>query len=610
MKKYAFLTFHKDYHLFIEELRNLSVVHIVEKQQGFPEEESELFGWTNYGKRLKAVIKSLDIIKEDHDIKDLKPANLHVEGIQKLEEVENLFVERDQALHQRSATQKELERIAPWGDFQLEKLKKLEKAGLYIHFHTVSQSKFDENWVEEYNAIRINKAGSFIYFVTVTKESKFPDIEAEHVKPFEYSFSSLKAELDETDKNIRLLDERLQTIIREDFNTLLHTEKEINDHINWEKVLLNSESQAEDKLVLLEGYVPEANVQAVNEALEKRDVYFESSDVKPEDNPPVLLKNNRFARLFEVISNLYDRPSYHGFDLTAFYAPFYVIFFGLCVGDCGYGLVYVILSFFLRKAKGDFLKSASNLVLCLGIGTIIFGFISGTFFGVLISDQPWTWIDHFRGIILDSNQMFYFALILGVIQLTYAWIIKIITTIMRFGFVYTLDTLGWMIALWGNVAVYFLGSKGMISSSFQTVLFYIVNILGFSMMLFFNNPKKGIKGVPGSIGSGLWGLYNKLTGLLGDILSYIRLFALGISGAVLGLVFNQLAFSFAPDIIVLKQLVIVLILLFGHSINLFLCSLSGFVHPMRLTFVEFYNNAGFEGGGKPYNPFRKETKSY
>jgi V/A-type H+-transporting ATPase subunit I len=128
------------------------------------------------------------------------------------------------------------------------------------------------------------------------------------------------------------------------------------------------------------------------------------------------------------------------------------------------------------------------------------------------------------------------------------------------------------------------------------------------MMLFFNNPEKGLNGIFGSFGVGVWGLYGKISGLLGDILSYIRLFAVGITGAVLGLVFNKLAFSFAPDIIVAKQLVIVIILVVGHGVNIFLCSLGGFVHPMRLTFVEFYNNAGFEGGGKKYKPFRKNAE--
>ena len=103
------------------------------------------------------------------------------------------------------------------------------------------------------------------------------------------------------------------------------------------------------------------------------------------------------------------------------------------------------------------------------------------------------------------------------------------------------------------------------------------------------------------------------TGLLGDVLSYIRLFALGLSGGVMGLVFNELAINMGGDIgiPVVSQLVTVLILLFGHSINLFIAVLGSFVHPMRLTFVEFYKNAGFEGNGKKYRPFaryKEETK--
>lgn len=96
------------------------------------------------------------------------------------------------------------------------------------------------------------------------------------------------------------------------------------------------------------------------------------------------------------------------------------------------------------------------------------------------------------------------------------------------------------------------------------------------------------------------------TGLLGDTLSYIRLFALGLSSGILGSVFNSLAFGMAPDIPIVKQIVIVLILLIGHSINIFMSALGSLVHPMRLTFVEFYKNAGFAGGGREYTPFQRK----
>ena len=111
-----------------------------------------------------------------------------------------------------------------------------------------------------------------------------------------------------------------------------------------------------------------------------------------------------------------------------------------------------------------------------------------------------------------------------------------------------------------------------------------------------------------NIGVGLWDTYNMVTGFAGDLLSYIRLFALGLSSAILGLVFNSLAFDLAPDIPVLGWIITLIILVFGHGLNIFMASLGAVVHPMRLTFVEFYKNAGFAGGGKEYKPFSKISK--
>jgi V/A-type H+-transporting ATPase subunit I len=123
--------------------------------------------------------------------------------------------------------------------------------------------------------------------------------------------------------------------------------------------------------------------------------------------------------------------------------------------------------------------------------------------------------------------------------------------------------------------------------------------------MFFNSPGKN----PFiNFGLGLWGVYNMVTGLFGDILSYIRLFALGLSSAILGNVFNSLAFGMAPDIPVVGAIVTILILVAGHSINLFMAALGSLVHPMRLIFVEFYKNSGFIGGGKTYQPFEKKIK--
>jgi len=123
--------------------------------------------------------------------------------------------------------------------------------------------------------------------------------------------------------------------------------------------------------------------------------------------------------------------------------------------------------------------------------------------------------------------------------------------------------------------------------------------------MFYNNPDKNIFI---NFGGGLWSIYGMATGLLGDLLSYIRLFALGLTGGVLGGVFNQLAIELTSSLPwLIRWLPMLLILLLGHGINFGLCMISSFVHPMRLTFVEFFKNADFEGGGKAFTPFRKKA---
>jgi V/A-type H+-transporting ATPase subunit I len=172
------------------------------------------------------------------------------------------------------------------------------------------------------------------------------------------------------------------------------------------------------------------------------------------------------------------------------------------------------------------------------------------------------------------------------------------------GIRYSFSTIGWLVLILGSGIL--MGAKyaGWISQPAAGIVQNV--ILGVSGILIFllNHPKRNILV---NIGAGLWDAYGMVSGIFGDLLSYIRLFALCISGGILGFVFNKLASSLSPDNIILGPLVMIIILVIGHSINIFMCALGAFVHPMRLTFVEFFKNAGFTGGGKPYSPFVKHV---
>jgi V/A-type H+/Na+-transporting ATPase subunit I len=166
------------------------------------------------------------------------------------------------------------------------------------------------------------------------------------------------------------------------------------------------------------------------------------------------------------------------------------------------------------------------------------------------------------------------------------------------GFKYALSTIGWLLLIVGGAVLYVISNDA--NESIIKVATYVLLAISGILILFLNNPDKGILS---NFGVGIWDSYSMATGVLGDLLSYIRLFALGVSSAILGYVFNDLALQMSGDLPVVSQLIFVIIILIGHSLNLFVASLGAFVHPMRLTFVEFYKNAGFQGGGKAYTPF-------
>ena len=199
---------------------------------------------------------------------------------------------------------------------------------------------------------------------------------------------------------------------------------------------------------------------------------------------------------------------------------------------------------------------------------------------------------------LDSQQLFNLSLMIGAVQIVFGMMLKVANLWRQFGFAAALSTIGWLVAILGGGVCFWLSSSG-INAEYVT---YAVLIVAGLLIFVFNNVRRNVLI---NVGAGLWDTYNMLTGLLGDILSYIRLFALGISGSVLGLVFNDLAVNMSGDIPVLKQLIMLVILAFGHGINIFMSGLGAFVHPMRLTFVEFYKNSGFEGGGRKYNPLKR-----
>lgn len=596
MKKLTFLVYYKDYEPFLEHLRELGVVHIEEKQRGTVE-DAALQENLKLQSHLKATLKQIVLDGSVASIGQPDPER----GRAALEEMDLLSSEKVKLSQQMQSLKKEVEALEVWGDFEPQNISKLRDVGYQINFYICSEKQFKEEWIENYHATLINQIGSKIYFLTVTHKGVQPDIEVETAKLPSSSLSTLKKQIESINNQLDKVEEELRRVGNANYLSMQALQKELSSNSEFAKVVLNTEQYAENKLMMLQGWAPASLVPSVTDYLDKEDAYFEFTNPTPEDNVPILLNNKGLFRLFEPICKLYMLPKYNELDLTPFFAPFFMVFFGLCLGDSGYGLFMVLAVTLYRifaKNISASMKPILTLVQILGTSTFFCGLLTGTFFGFDIYGNDIPFFNKMRDLLyLDNQWMFNLSLILGAIQIIFGMVLKVANQIIQLGFKYAVATIGWIILLVSTALAYMLPSVMPMGGTAHLVVLAVAGV----MIFLFNSPGKNVFV---NIGLGLWDSYNMVTGLLGDILSYVRLFALGLSGGILASVFNSLAVGMSPDNAILGPIFMVLIFLIGHSINMFMNVLGAMVHPMRLTFVEFFKNSGYEGGGKEYKPFK------
>ena len=602
MTKLTMLIYHRDYNQFLNELREHGVVHVHAKKQTLQDENMK--AKMAEMKHVSNTIKLLEKINGQQSTDNRQQAlTTELRNAELISFIDSKFAEIDSIQQQIASLQKEDSAYNVWGNFPEEDIKKIQSNNWDLRFFSVPNSKYDEKWEQEFNAFLINEISGFKYFTTLTAKGKEVNIDAEKYHFPSMSKSEITAQIEELKNKLEEIRQYLSEVSADAIAKLNDYKIAVKDDADFYKVSEAANKLADDKIMMLEGWVPTEIEKDTISWLSEREIYFEATEPeKNVDNPPIKLKNRRFARLFEMIGNMYSIPTYWELDMTPFFAPFFVMFFGFCMGDLGYGALICIITLALilsRKLKG--MSDILWLGFFLGFGTVIMGTISGTFFGVpLLEVEGIPIVDKLKGIMFQPDGIysaFYVSLIIGVFQILFGMCLKIINQIKLFGFGAAVSTIGWVILLLGGIVTFLIDGIG--------IPFYACLGVGALLIYLLNGPLNSFVAPLKNIGSGLWDTYNMATGLLGDILSYIRLFALGLSGSILGLVFNDLAMNMKPDIPVLGTIVMLLILVFGHTMNIALSALSAFVHPMRLTFVEFYKNSGFVGGAKQYEPFKK-----
>ncbi len=593
MHKYAFLVYHVDYSAFLDQMKSLGVLHIIEsKNEPSPQMQDDL----RESQDLSRMISFL----ENRYVGDAQVVNHGAtDGRELMNAVKNTQGQLESLEQHKSVLEKELRQFEPWGNFSWESIEQLQEVGVDIRFFQCAASKYNAGWEDLLPISVVSDEKNYISFVVFLRESDvLPDMDAEEVKlPFK-SLAGIEMELrtviDEIAHQEKLLDQYAMSGI----DLLKAYQASLTDRLQTEMAVLHTSEKADGSLMQLEGFVPAPRVADVEAWLNKSGVVYLSSEAQKEDRPPILLKNGPFAKLFEPIGKLFALPAYMELDLTPFFAPFFLLFFGFCLGDAGYGLLFAIGATVARyKLKGS-MKPYMALLQWLGLSTVLFGALTGTFFGVKLINLEWPALNNLQQMMLSDDQMFNFALGLGFVQIIFGMILKGINQTIQDGFTYSFATWGWIVVIVSTAVMFALDQL------FGPLHLALLGISALGIFVF-NHPKRNVLV---NIGAGLWDSYNMVTGFAGDLLSYIRLFALGLSSGILGLVFNKLAFELSPDIPVLNVIITGLILIVGHGLNIFMSALGSFVHPMRLTFVEFFKNAGFAGGGKAYSPFQKSNQ--
>lgn len=600
MKKLSFLIHSKEYEQFLEHLRSLGIVHVIQKQQGTVQNQ-ELQEDLNLLARYKNAIRELESSAKNEPMRSGPNGTTKGFAFDTPAKVLERFdiLEADKVVQEQTlqALSRDRAQLLPWGDFEPSKVERLTAAGYNIRFYTCPLRAFNDEWTDKYGVVEIERDKQKVNFVTVTHNDVVPDIDAEQVQLPHMSLSAVEADIAKTKAAIDAIPAKFAQLAQVGIPVLEKAVRELESRIDFGRVKLTGEKLAADSLMLLEGWIPAADVDEVSKALDIKGVFFEVDDPQPDDDIPIQLSNNKFAKLFEPLTKLYMLPTYQELDLTLFFAPFFMLFFGLCLGDTGYGLLMIVaLPIFTKLFQLINPNFSKWLVVLFGASTMLCGLLSGTFFGFNMYDLDIPFVQKMKGILYtDNSTMFTVSLCIGVVQILFGMAIKAVNLSIQCGVKYALGTIGWLVLLI-TVGVSVLAGLELSNPVVMGIL-----IAAAVLIFLFNSPGKNPLL---NIGLGLWDTYNMATGLLGDVLSYVRLFALGLSGGILANVFNSMAVGMAPDNKVAGFIVMVLIFVIGHALNIFMNILGAIVHPMRLTFVEFFKNSGYTGGGTEYRPFR------
>jgi V/A-type H+/Na+-transporting ATPase subunit I len=507
---------------------------------------------------------------------------------------EELGQRENRLLSEISVLRKEREILEPWGDFDPKDIAAFRSKGLEVQFYRVSKKVFDTLSLDHVFCFITRQTEGEVAFTAMASspfdlgipEEKIP---AKSLSQIDRDIQSKQTELERITEEYKTLSEKVQALVE--------AEARLKDDYEYRRVLLNAGPALDNRLFVLTSWSPLSEEELIKKIGEGFTLGHFSEDPAEGEKVPVLLSNRPAFESGEDLVKVYSQPNYSDFDPSGLVLYIFAIFYGMIIGDAGYGLVSLALTAFLHwkvKSESPLWIRFRRLCYLLSFSVLFFGIISASYFGIFLRpENPLN-----KLLLLDlntkegQNQVMLISVIMGMIHISIALAIKFYRT-------RDLPTLGWIIVIWSG---YFLLSSKMGKGQDNPVAMYIA-IAGMALVVLFTSKSKNpivriLIGLNGALG---------VVQLLADCLSYMRLFALGLATMYMCQTFNMLAEMPYNGLPYIGFIPAVLILVFGHAINLLLGVMGGVVHGLRLNFLEWYRWC-FEGDGLPFRPFRKIAK--
>ncbi|MFN2310601.1 MAG: V-type ATP synthase subunit I [Spirochaetia bacterium] len=559
--------------------------------------------------RAKAVLPELES-QPARSTDDLAEANARTQQL--LQEIESRVERKRELDERREHLTREISRTQAWGDFNADDVRQLAEKGVQIRLYHADSEIFED--IPQKNVFVLSRTKTDVYFIQVDL-GHTPALSIDPVHLPEQGPSAMSKELSELANERSAIDGRLEEIAKE-LPVIEMSEQALLDELEYETTKAGMEDYG--PVAVVTGYVPGESLEHLQSLAQEQSWGLYARDPNPDEQPPTLVRNHPVVRMIQPVFKLLGTvPGYREFDISALFLGFFTVFFGMIIGDAGYGALILLTSLYFAaktKGKGKSVPDGLRLLMLLSGATVVWGGITGNWFGVEAIAQ----LPVFSAIIVEplaawnpasTENVQMLCFIMGTVHLVLAHGWRLISGLKRVPRVAALADAGWLIVVLG---LYYVVLNIVLDPLQFPIPDYALYMIGAGLVsvIVFGQQQEGLgfakgilKGVSNLMPTALDGI-----SAFSDIVSYIRLYAVGLATLAIATSFNDMAMEVSAAIPVagVGVAVAILVLLFGHTLNLIMAALAVVVHGVRLNMLEFSGHLGMEWIGAEYSPFRKK----